>query len=312
MEEIVALERQDPDELEVIRPEEPEDIEGMIARIEKNEQAFQKILDISMRSTTPLDWVDQDGTPYLMGSGAEKIALRFGPRIKLDEYDNGERWKKIWADDGQGGRYYIYVVSGTISHPKLGQLHIIGRCSQRDKFFAKKGGMLKPVSEVPEEHIMMKAMTNFYANVIKRFFGLRNIPWDSLAKYGINKDNCAKIKYSKSEKAEKQSFLEKGVAPESSNGELDVESLKRIIKNKLIAMYGEKNWIAQLGKISSYVSKKDGKEYRANSLNINPKWIQIIKANVDKAFIEWQKAQGNISDERAKPPEETTAPPDFF
>jgi hypothetical protein len=49
--------------------------------------------------------------------------------------------------------------------------------------------------EVDETNIMKAAYSNMMVNGITRLLGIRNLTWEQLEKYGINKDGVSKVEY---------------------------------------------------------------------------------------------------------------------
>lgn len=150
---------------------------------------LDKIVKLSISRTNQNDWVDQDNKPYLTCSGAEKIARLFGVCWK------DVKTEKIITSDEQG-QYYFYEVSGTFV---LGADNIsaVGTCSQKDKFFAKRGGEMKPLSEIDETNIRKAAYSNMVVNGVSRILGIRNLTWDEVRSGGIDPKKSAKVSYGK-------------------------------------------------------------------------------------------------------------------
>ena len=176
---------------EVIAISEPEDL---ISVAQRRLDTVKKLVELSLKITTERDWVNQDGAPYLVHSGAEKIARLFG--VKLSDI----KTEKVWAEDSRG-KYYIYKTTGKASLPGgVDSIEAIGTCSQRDRFFAKRGNEWKDTIEIDETNIMKASYSNFVVNAITHLLGLRNLTWDVLNEAGINTDKVQKVSYS-SEKA---------------------------------------------------------------------------------------------------------------
>jgi hypothetical protein len=149
---------------------------------------FDKVMSVAINATNFADWIDQSGKPYLQGSGAEKVARRFGIRI----YD-----VQIEREDleDEKGKYYLYTTMGKAALGSKDVIEAIGTCSSRDKFFGTKGGVLKEIQDVDLPNIKKKSYTNFTVNAVTRLLGIRNLTWEELTKYGISKDGKTSIKY---------------------------------------------------------------------------------------------------------------------
>jgi len=219
------------DEKEIISVSSAKNIQStdeIIALAETRLKNVEKLITLSLSRTNENDWVDQNGRPYLTGSGAEKIARLFG--IKLHSIES----KKIESRD-EKGPFYFYQYTGVAELPGgIDSIEAVGTCSSKDVFFAKKGGEWKPMSEVDETNIMKSAYTNFEVNAITRLLGIRNLTWDRVKAAGIKVDKVAKVQY--------QSGAQTGsyVISEAQNKRLwaickdagvDKERLKRQLKN---------------------------------------------------------------------------------
>ena len=177
----------------VIMPTTPvvseSDLEAALKVAERNELLARKIKTLALKQTNPKDWADMDGKPYLQASGAEKIARLFGISWRICE---GYPQRDDQKDDK--GSYYVYTYKGEFE--MCGKtIEVIGTCSQRDKFFGRKGGELKNESEIDVTNIIRKAMTNMEVNGITRMLGIRNLTWEELAEAGLNQDKSAQVNY---------------------------------------------------------------------------------------------------------------------
>lgn len=165
------------------------DLEAALKVAERNELLSRKIKTLALKQTNPKDWADMDGNPYLQASGAEKIARLFGISWRICE---GYPQRDDQKDDK--GSYYVYTYKGEF---EMGgkTIEVIGTCSQRDKFFGRKGGELKNESEIDVTNIIRKAMTNMEVNGITRMLGIRNLTWEELAEAGLNQGQSAHVNY---------------------------------------------------------------------------------------------------------------------
>ncbi len=171
--------------------------DDLIQSAERRIASLQKIIVLALKVTNEHDWVDQQGKPYLQGSGAEKVARLFGVG-----------WKDITTEkkrtEDENGPFYFYLTSGVFTL-KGDAIHAVGTCSSKDQFFAKKKEkdeetgewtmVLKPLSEVDETNIMKSAYTNCVVNGITRLLGLRNMTWEQLQEAGLKRDKVAGVKY---------------------------------------------------------------------------------------------------------------------
>ena len=155
-------------------------VDDVFQLAEKRVARLQKFIALSLQITAKADWVNFDGKAYLQGSGAEKVARLFGvcwtaPQIECIEESDAK------------GAYYRFTATASfyLSTNPAEAIGIVGKCSSRDKFFGTKNQELKPLEDVDKGNIQAKAVTNLINNGIKRLLGLRNIPWEMVAKAGI-------------------------------------------------------------------------------------------------------------------------------
>lgn len=196
------------DEIEVIPTDD------LLFRAEKRVNQVQKLISLSLRSTNHQDWVDQNGKPYLMSTGAEKVARIFGVKI------HGVETRKINSED-EKGRFYFYQTTGIAELPGgVDSIVAMGTCSSKDQFFAlmtveskdeegktKKEKVLKPFSEIDETNIMKSSYTNFLVNAITRLIGLRGLTYDQLKDAGIDVGKISSVRYQGSEMSQEAKGL---------------------------------------------------------------------------------------------------------
>lgn len=167
--------------------------DDILAVAERRVGNLEKIITLSLRITNHQDWVDQNGKPYLMGSGAEKVARLFG--VSWDE----PRVEKILSKD-EKDNFYFYKSTSIF---RLGKDNVgaVGTCSSRDNFFARQKGAdgkpeYKPLSEIDEMDILKKAVTNCIVNGVTRLLGLRNLTWEQVEGGGkIKKGEVGRVSY---------------------------------------------------------------------------------------------------------------------
>ena len=266
---------------EIMQPET-----DIIAVAEKRLDRYKKIADLSLKVTTQKDWVDQSGNPYLVHSGAEKIARLFGISI------TGIKHEKMWAEDEKGGKFFMYRTTGSVSLPDGTCQEALGICSSRDSFFGKSHGEFKLLSQLDEPSIAKAAYTNMVVNGITHLLGLRNITWEQLSAVGIRQDGIAKVDY----QAGKQGGSKK--ADMSSEGKSKLDEIKDMVSEMC---QDEQDQMAKyFGEISSfkYKDKKTGEEKpysEPNPARWSEKVLNIafpkIKAHYD-SFVERYKDAG--------------------
>jgi len=197
-----------------------ENIVAIAAHAEERLEALDKIKTVALKITNANDWVDENGKPYLQGSGAEKVARIFGVSWRIFEP----------AEDNLGDGHYMITYKGEFA---LGGAIIsaIGTRSSKDGFFKKykyagDQRVELPVSEIDKGDVKKSAYTNLLANGITRLLGIRNLTYADLEKYsGITKGQVTVVEYKKGGKApssqggkEPSSSTEKKEAPQEQKG----------------------------------------------------------------------------------------------
>lgn len=161
-----------------------------VEEAEKKLALVQKIKALALKVTNKNDWVDLGGKPYLMASGAEKIARLFGISWRIEEPT-----KEI-LEDG----HIVYTYKGIFTMGTV-EIEAIGTCSTKDPFFARRkddqGNVITlPVQDVPIGDVKKAAYTNCIMNGITRLLGLRNLTWEDLEKHGvIQKKEVTSVEY---------------------------------------------------------------------------------------------------------------------
>ncbi|NQY73792.1 MAG: hypothetical protein HRT90_03420 [Candidatus Margulisbacteria bacterium] len=255
-----------------ILPKEPiviqQSLEHAIDLADKQVILLEKVLEIALRRTNERDWVDQQGHPYLTGSGSEKLMPLFGVSLKDANYE-----KTISSDDK--GQYYIYLYKGQFSW-RGGSIIAIGTCSSRDKFFAWNSvdKTYKPDSQIDETNIMKASYTNMMVNGITRLLGIRNLTWDMLRQSGIDKNRVSKVEYRNS----------KMESP-------DEENMRKEIYEKLMEIHGmdKVKAVEKLKELTSFQGK-DGLVPGVDSIKyLKGKRLEIAYSKVKKEYDIFQK-----------------------
>ncbi len=221
-------------EREIMQVEELKKVDWkkLLNYLEEEKEAFKKVRIIAIGYTRETDWVNIDGVPYLMESGAQAIAGPFG--VSFGEPQS----EKIWEEDNKG-KYYIIIYRAPCFSTRINRrIWAEGMCSSRDKFFGKVGGEYKPLEDIDERNIRYKAMTNMMANGIKRLLGLRNIQWKELLAAGLDIQKIAKVEH-------KVSGKQTGVADKAIQ-EVIKESKKEIKQEKERSDEEERNLVSEL------------------------------------------------------------------
>ena len=157
--------------------------------------AVIKIKQIALKVTNANDWCDQDGKPYLEGSGAEKVANVFNISWFFLSPE------PIYDEDPDG--HYTYTYRARF---ELGDrfIEVEGSRSSKDGFFTQNNwvnGQKTPKDVRDRDNkrdVKMAALTNLLGNGITRLLGIRNLTYADLEKFaGIKQSEVKGVKYEK-------------------------------------------------------------------------------------------------------------------
>lgn len=207
---------------------------------EKRIDAMHKIKKVALKSTNKSDWCDQNGKPYLMDSGATKIARLYGVSWRL-----GEPIKEF-----EEGGHYSFTYKGEFSLAGA-TIEAIGTRSSKDPFFnryswedGKKTAL--PPSAIDAGDIKKAACTNCIVNGLTRLIGLRNLTYEDLQEFaGITREMIGKVEYKS-----KGKHTDKEIASEGA------QSVK-FVPASVSIREGEKNGKAW----KKFIIKSDTAEY---------------------------------------------------
>ncbi|MBT9166759.1 MAG: hypothetical protein DDT19_00083 [Syntrophomonadaceae bacterium] len=173
---------------------------AMADMAEKRVAAMVRIKQAALAITSPNDWIDQNGKPYLSASGSEKIARLFGISWRIDEPEF------VKEEDG----HFSYSYKGYFSVWGA-TIEAIGSRGSKDPFFSKAHGKDIPPLEIDRNDVKKAAYTNLLGNGITRILGLRGLTWDDLKATNIDKSKVDRVEYEKKEMSEEAKELRKKI-----------------------------------------------------------------------------------------------------
>jgi hypothetical protein len=166
-------------------PREVDELE----RLERRAALMPRLIELSIRSTHPAQWMNIQGKPWPTGAACEVMARTCG--VKISDL----KIEKEWSRDDKG-EFYIWQATGRFSLPsEFDSIIAIGTCSSRDEFLGTETSKGRKLSEIDEGNIKKAAFTNMEVNGITRLLGVRNFDWERLKKYGIDKDGLQAVEF---------------------------------------------------------------------------------------------------------------------
>jgi hypothetical protein len=242
---------------------------------ERRIDAVMKIKKVALKVTNPRDWTDQQGNPYLMASGSEKIANLFNISWRIDE--------PIYEEDPDG--HYTYSYKGFFS---LGSrtTEAEGSRSSRDGFFKqylyeeKERKEISILERTNKRDVKMAALTNLLGNGITRILGIRNLTWEDLKEFAnITKDQVTAIQYRKG--GEKSPISQPQELKKNGDQKpKDTETLITLVDN--VTMKDGKN-------------EKTGKSWTKYTIHVGDKDYSTFDKNIAKDADQAKKSAVNVN-----------------
>jgi hypothetical protein len=236
---------------------------------EKRVDAINRIKKVALKVTNRNDWLDQEGKPYLWGSGAEKVARLFGISWRVDEPVLDVE------DDG----HYAYTYKGEFGMG-VPTIEAIGSRSSRDPFFSRSHGQDVPLDKIDRQDVKKAAYTNCIGNGVTRLLGIRNLTWEEVEEFAkFKRGDTRQVKYEG-----------KGEMSEEAKGKRD--EIRRMIleiagghsDTAKEILYGLTSFT---GKDSRFVAGK------RQVSELSERQVPVTYAKVKKACEQW-KETGNL------------------
>lgn len=185
-------------------------VKEALARAQQREQVTMTLLAYSISRTISPDWIDLQGRPHPMTRAVISMLKTVGITATIEEVVT------IRRDDG----HYTKRVLGWAQQEGFPRISVLGKAFSRDAFFTTRyaeddaGNRVKtemPGSEVQEDDVEAKAVTNFYYRCLCACLGIKGLTWADLAPFGITPNGAtARITWGDNKPAE--------AAPSGANG----------------------------------------------------------------------------------------------
>ena len=232
---------------------------------------------VALAITTPQDWVDLDGKPYLTEVGCRTFQARLGISVTILDRQEYHR-------EDEKGPYieFEFTVLARLRHPVLGtqiEAEQIGNCTTRDPFFAKRQDTILPLSEVDVASVKKAALTNARARAIKSVIGYAPTWAELEAHFGPKMREMATVKYG-------------GKSEAKSVGKGEFSQDKKKIADMLLEMsQGATDVAAQWHMKIAGFKGKDGKwvDGPKSPRDLSDKWAARVLHDVKDAHEEWTK-----------------------
>lgn len=257
---------------------------------EKRINAVIKIKQIALKVTNKDDWVDQEGKPYLMASGSEKVANLFNISWRIDE--------PVMEQEEDGAVTYNYKGEFSLAGRTI---EVEGSRSSRDTFFRKyiwENGKKMGEKPLDRRDLKMAAYTNLLGNGITRILGIRNLTYADLEKYaGIKQSEVKGVKYKKAGE-DKPTMKAPGEKKAEPAGESNDDARTKLAQELELFCFGDIDMMNDVcHQISAFgtnngfaaadiVTQKDDGSYK-----ISDKWIGTALGSLRK-MVEARGEQG--------------------
>jgi hypothetical protein len=249
--------------------------------------AQKQLIETAVKMTSPADWINMGGNPYLGEPGATRVASM----LPIDTKIVGDPKRHNALDDE--GSYYIYVCTARASwRTGLGSSEALGTCSSRDKFYSMRQGERIPQSEVDETNIIKKCGTNGRANAIKGLLGLKKPSWEDLERIaGITKEKVQTVEYTSKK-------------PEDENPE-QADKTRTEIRRMIMEMCKDDEGEAAkyLETMTTFKGKEGNTVKGKKSVkHLSERQAKVIYGKVKDQHEKWRKTQGKAQGREKAPP----------
>lgn len=218
----------------------PEHLEGHEVNIaEYRTEMMARAIPLAISSTNENDWSFIGNNLWLDGTGAEKVARRFGVTFGRPTI------RREWDEDAKG-RFYNFICEGEGWLSERDRIWVEGTASSRDDFLTRNGKV-----DADSNDIRKKAFTNWEVNIVTRLLGLRGITGEDLRAANLKPELIAR--------AEFKSSQESGEGGAMVGGKTPIE-MRLAISQKLIEEFPDDEGAREAKlKITTAFTTKDGK-----------------------------------------------------
>lgn len=242
---------------------------------------IKRIKTAALKLTNSADWVDFGGTPYLQGSGVEKIAGAFGIT-----------WRKTQPLERQEINGKIYYITTMLFSLGGRTIEAIGSRSPEDDFFDNQ-------KTLDEGDVIKASYTNCEVNGVTRILGIRNLTFAELEKAGLLRKDMKGFKFKNKEESPETQDLQNKVTkllkstganlaeisaftPKGGNPVAGVTSVSKLSPGRLKVVYGKLQKLAGTENPSEKASSATDNQ-DTPLLGTTSKEYQTVKDEMTKA-----------------------------
>jgi len=173
-----------------------EELAVFLERVERRNEAVERVLKMALGKLMPTDFHDFDGKPMLQGVGAQRLMKYFGISVT-----NKQRIPETgYATNAQDPAKRLSVTYKATFI--LGEMEVEGegRRDNHNKFFGRKGGEYKDIADINLPDLDAAAVTAMYRDGITTLLGLKGVTWDYLKDLGFDATKTTGHTYQKGTK----------------------------------------------------------------------------------------------------------------
>ena len=208
-------------------------VKEALAKAQQRDNVTMALLAFGISRTSPADWADMQGKPHPMNRAVISMLKNVGITASLTNIETVRR------DDG----HYVKRVTGWAQQEGFPPIGVLGKAFSADSFFTtryiknddgSKTQITLPASEVQEDDVEAKAVTNFYYRALCAVLGIKGLTWKDLEPLGITPNRAAaRIQYGEGKPAT-QTSPQTGNCPTCGKGNL-VERIRKSDSSKFYA-----------------------------------------------------------------------------
>jgi len=255
-----------------------EEMAVFIERVERRNEAIERVLKMALQKLMPTDFHDFDGKPLLQGIGAQRLIKYFGISVT-----NKQRTpeKGYTVDPNDPAKRLSVTYRATF---KLGTMEVEGegRRDTHNKLLGRKGGEFKNIADINLPDLDASAVTAMYRDGVSTLLGLKGMTWEYLKELGFSPDKTTGHTY--------QTGTQGGNAATSDK----TKTKQAQIANMIFEMSGQdpEKSKAMLMKYTEWTNKKGELVIGKDSVTkLSDKQVDIVFGKVEKDYKEFVPAK---------------------